>query len=227
MATIFELPLPNFLIDPQDGEFTPYDARSLADPSESSDPSDHQPLNVRSPNQNPSYASINTITRSRATSDALEKLLAIQAQQLAAIGQAWRAKYSLSSLSPSKQIGKSQDGQNFKPNNSITRSVQNTTTPTSTPSKQLKDKSWMAETGRSVISLSSHASTFDTIVDEDFQFDDEEVEQEEQFNPITQATLKKFDENFHPLIFCHRTFVLEWLKNLPTFFDDLLLHEDI
>lgn len=153
--------------------------------------------------------------------------MAVQAQQLSAIGQAWRAKYSLTSSSALKSSGKSQDGQKFKPNNSITRPVQVITTPTSTPSKQLKDKSWMAETGRSVLSLSSHASTFDDIVDDDFKLDDEEVEQEEEVKPITQATLKKFDENFHPLIFCHRTFVLEWLKDLPTSFDDLLTPEDI
>ncbi|KAH9816111.1 hypothetical protein DFH28DRAFT_966112 [Melampsora americana] len=217
MATIFELPLPNFLIDPQDGEFTPYDARSLADPSESSFHSDHQPLNVLSPISNSKYASINAITRSRATSDALEKLLALQAQQLSTVGEAWRAKFSLSPLSPSKRNVKS----------SIPRSVQVITTPSSSPSNQMKDKSWMAETGRSSISLSTHASVFDDIVDDDFKLDDEETEQEEKLKPVTQSTLKQFDEDFHPLIFCHRTFVLDWLRNLPNSFDELSRFEDL
>lgn len=209
MTTIFELPLPSFLIDPQDGEFTPYDARSLADPSESSDHSDHRPLNVQSITQNPGYASINSITRSRATSDALEKLLAIQAQQLSAVGEAWRAKFSLRSLSPLQENDKPKPGNKFKHNNSTTRSVQVITTPTS----------WMAETGRSVLSLSSHASTFEDIVDEDFKFDDEEIIQEEEVKPITPATLKKLDRDFHPLLFCHRSFVIDWLNNLPASFD--------
>lgn len=88
------------LIDPQDGAFTPYDARSLADPSDLSERSDPGAVPESSPAYGPIFpsSSPHTPIRTRAISDALEKMLDVQARQISAIGQAWRAKYSLSPL---------------------------------------------------------------------------------------------------------------------------------
>ncbi|KAH9818028.1 hypothetical protein DFH28DRAFT_926221 [Melampsora americana] len=194
------LPLPSFLIDPQDGEFTPYDARSLVDPSESSNQSDHQPLPLISPS--PSEAKSNsrssppkmistTNRRSRATSDVLERLLTIQANQLNAMGQAWREKFSFTNSLRSNH-------HHSETSNLITDSVQlekisYERIDSNWSLKKEKEKSGMDETGCSVRSISGHTSILEdfTNLQEDLECKVEEeqlrLEVGKEITPLTET----------------------------------------
>lgn len=225
MTDIVPLPLPNFLIDPQDGEFTPYDARSLVDPSESSDQSDHQILHTTTSSTEPQpslrFSPMTSTSRSRATSDALEKLLAIQAQQLSAIGEAWRAKFSLSSpltatCSEKFNEGGIVDDGHLKADRSLIFSGDE-----SGASRQEKERSWMDETRCSVDSLSDHRSTSVFEATSGEKDDERKVTEDDGFEeggkeitPITEAELKEWDKELTHLIIDYKTLVLDWLKHL-------------
>ncbi|KNF04582.1 hypothetical protein PSTG_02493 [Puccinia striiformis f. sp. tritici PST-78] len=86
------IPMPNFLIDPQDGQFTPYFERS---PVSTPDQEFDEPMffsgGHRSRDSSPD--SVLSPLRSRATSIALKKLMETQAQMLLDISAAWKKKY--------------------------------------------------------------------------------------------------------------------------------------
>ncbi|EGG11993.1 uncharacterized protein MELLADRAFT_59137 [Melampsora larici-populina 98AG31] len=89
----------------RNGDFTPYDGRSLIESyvytSESSYASDPRPskLHRRLPT---TYSPIQT-ARTRATSDTLDRILLTQAGHLAAVCEVWRLKFASSPLVPSIQ----------------------------------------------------------------------------------------------------------------------------
>jgi len=94
------IPVPNFLIDPQDGQFTPYFERS---PVSTPDQEYDQPMYFsqhagHSPDSSP--GSVLTPLRSRATSIALKKLMETQAQMLLDISAAWKKKYPVDQCGP-------------------------------------------------------------------------------------------------------------------------------
>ncbi|PLW08578.1 hypothetical protein PCASD_24218 [Puccinia coronata f. sp. avenae] len=86
------IPMPNFLIDPQDGQFTPYLERS---PTSTPDQEYDEPMffNRTDHSRNSSPDSVLSPLRSRATSIALKKLMETQAQMLLDISAAWKKKY--------------------------------------------------------------------------------------------------------------------------------------
>ncbi|EGG12376.1 uncharacterized protein MELLADRAFT_59064 [Melampsora larici-populina 98AG31] len=98
MTTYYQ-PSSNFCINSEDGESITYEERFLVDPSESSDhsSSSFDSSTTKSPIASP----INfNVPRTRATSDALEKIMARQTQQLSAVCEEWRLKFSSSPLIP-------------------------------------------------------------------------------------------------------------------------------
>ncbi|KAA1085594.1 hypothetical protein PGT21_012396 [Puccinia graminis f. sp. tritici] len=86
------IPMPNFLIDPQDGQFTPYFERSpVSTPDHEFDgPNYFEHANT---SRDSSPDSVMSPLRSRATSIALKKLMETQAQMLLDISAAWKKKY--------------------------------------------------------------------------------------------------------------------------------------
>ncbi|KAH9823062.1 hypothetical protein DFH28DRAFT_1172068 [Melampsora americana] len=102
MTTTFQLPSSTFEIN-QDGDFTPYDGRSLVDTSiyTSSYQSDPELSDLKSASGNPApYLPMQT-ARTRATSDALDRILSTQAEQFAAVCEVWRSKFSSTAFVPS------------------------------------------------------------------------------------------------------------------------------
>lgn len=86
------LPLPNFLIDPKDGQFTPYSDRS---PASTPDQEYDDPMDFHTTSLNSSPLTSISPVRSRATSIALQKMIENQAQMFLDISTAWKKKYSL------------------------------------------------------------------------------------------------------------------------------------
>lgn len=228
MADFPPLPIPDFLIEPQDGEFTPYDARSLADLSDSSDQSDTHLLGDTSFSSQPApgLSPTTSTTRSRATSDALERILAVQAQQLSAIGQEWHAKFSIRPITPSSEKSKEQvnNGPKLDPASTSLSTgalpISGTATPHSSHSKHEKEQSWMDKTGCSVNSLSSHSLSFEDLVEvNDFKLkgkDEEPRYDDEKTTPITQVALEERDQDLDQTTLGHKSLVLDWLKNLDS-----------
>ncbi|WAQ90997.1 hypothetical protein PtA15_13A397 [Puccinia triticina] len=86
------IPMPNFLIDPQDGQFTPYFERSpVSTPDQEYDEPHYFDHPYTSRDSSPD--SVLSPLRSRATSIALKKLMETQAQMLLDISAAWKKKY--------------------------------------------------------------------------------------------------------------------------------------
>ncbi|KAG0150436.1 hypothetical protein CROQUDRAFT_652360 [Cronartium quercuum f. sp. fusiforme G11] len=205
------LPFPNFLIDPQDGEFTPYDARSLADPSESSHSNERlltEPSNSFEHHSNLGLSPTTSTTRSRATSDALEKLLAVQAQQLSAIGQAWRAKYSLSTMTTTENGS-----------GSALPAISSVATPASSRFKGKEN--WMNE-NNSFDSLSNkgsrqilNSSDIPTVIK---SINEDENQKESLNQPIkmNSIALKELNQKQVTLNEVRDNEILDWLKNLSS-----------
>ncbi|EGG12374.1 uncharacterized protein MELLADRAFT_59067 [Melampsora larici-populina 98AG31] len=91
----FELPSSKLDIN-QDGDFTPYDGRSLAETSIYTSSYRSDPDFYKST----LYSPVQT-ARTRATSDALDRIMSTQATQLSALCNVWRSRFSLSPLVPS------------------------------------------------------------------------------------------------------------------------------
>lgn len=104
MTTFYQLSS-NFGVHQQDGESTPYDARSLVNPPESSGHSNHSSSSYNSSTTNsPISLPIHPkLSRSRATSDALEKILTRQSQQFSAVCEEWRSKFASSPFTPTNE----------------------------------------------------------------------------------------------------------------------------
>ncbi|KNZ54338.1 uncharacterized protein VP01_2973g3 [Puccinia sorghi] len=99
------IPVPNFLIDPQDGQFTPYLERS---PVSTPDQEHDQPMyfNHHADHHSPDSSSGSALSplRSRATSIVLKKLMETQAQMLLDISAAWKKKYPMDECDPAQSI---------------------------------------------------------------------------------------------------------------------------
>ncbi|EGG04291.1 uncharacterized protein MELLADRAFT_108610 [Melampsora larici-populina 98AG31] len=248
MADFPPLPLPDFvsprfratnylfintfaeLIEAQDGDFTPYDGRSLDGLSDSSDQSDTHllPDTSFSSQPAPGLSPTTSTNRSRATSDALERILAAQAQQLSAIGQEWHAKFSINPITSSSERSKEQvnnEPQLDPASTSLSTRVlpiSGISTSASNHSKQEREKSWMDDTGCSVASLASHSLSFEDIVEvNDFKLKGKFGESTGDLKgttPITQVALEKWaqlQELDHP-VFGDKSIVSDWLKNLDS-----------
>lgn len=197
----FELPLRKFRIN-QDGDSTPYDQRSRVNTSESSIRSHHRPFNFKSPTKKlklPNNSSLKIVIRKRATSDALEKLLCHQDQQLSAIGEIWRAKFASTPYIPS----------NPKDNLPITRNRATTDAREWLLAKQPRHISAIEEVLHAKLPASAfkspsrpgqimeNPSADDEMHEDDTGFEDEET-----------------DDEFDMRIF-------KWLEKLPALFEDM------
>ncbi|WAQ85852.1 hypothetical protein PtA15_6A481 [Puccinia triticina] len=96
-ALKLSIPMPNFLIDPQDGQFTPYFERSpVSTPDQECDEPHYFDHPYTSYDSSPD--SVLSPLRSRATSIALKKLMETQMQMLLDISAAWKKKYPVDAL---------------------------------------------------------------------------------------------------------------------------------
>ncbi|KAH9811686.1 hypothetical protein DFH28DRAFT_437063 [Melampsora americana] len=108
MTTSFEVLASDFDIK-QDGDFTPYDGRSLVETyvytSESSYASDPRPprLYVTSSSTHAKNDSPVQTARTRATCEALQKILSTQEDHFSALCEVWRSKFASSPFVPSIQ----------------------------------------------------------------------------------------------------------------------------
>ncbi|KAH9821791.1 hypothetical protein DFH28DRAFT_531895 [Melampsora americana] len=228
MTDFSPIPIPEFLIEAQDGQFTPYDARSLAELSDTSDQSDSQllPNTSFSSQPTPGLSPTTSVTRSRATSDALQRILTVQAQQLSAIGEEWHAKFSLGSITSSSEISKDQTKKISTldlPSTSLSTEglpISGIPTAASDHSTEEKEKSWMDETGCSVHSLSNHSLGFEDILEmNEFNFKGKDGlprSDTKLTTPITQVTLEKWDQEPHHSILGHKSLVSDWLESLDS-----------
>ncbi|EGG08617.1 uncharacterized protein MELLADRAFT_115993 [Melampsora larici-populina 98AG31] len=176
------------------------------------------PAFIKSP-RNP-HTMKNVTSRSRATSDALEKLLSIQAQQLTAIGEAWRAKFSLNRLTTCHEsnLNEPYDTQiNGLSKSQRSLRLASTRSHGSSVSKNEKEKSWNDGTRCSVDSLSNHASMFEETNDVQLDVKEEEEDRLEtrhqDFTLLTEAVLHEFLHSTHHSIIDHKTLVLDWLNH--------------